>query len=306
MIRMRYAISAARSPRPSSTLPAAGRVSSADPVLRVQHQLTDRDLLLLDWLADHQVLTTPQITTALFGSPDLAHRRLLVLQRLGLIDRFRPLRAGGGSHPWRHVLGPLGAQVIAATRGEPTPRPGATTARIRRIAASRTLDHLLGINGFFTDLAGHARTHPGHTLDRWWPETRCATAGVFGTGLITPIRPDGHGIYTHQTSDGQRQTCFLLEWDTGSESLPVLIGKLARYTTHVERGGPAWPVLIRLPDPTREQNLHIHLPDLHLPLPVATTTADRLHHAGPAGPIWHLHRTPGRLCTLLDLNPADH
>src|SRR5207244_3939814 len=103
---------------------------------------------LLDWLADHRVLTTLQISHALFGSLDFAQRRLLTLHRLGLVDRFRPLRAGGGSYPWHYVIDQVGAEFVAASRGDKPPRRGDMVDRKRRIAASRTLEHLLGVNQF--------------------------------------------------------------------------------------------------------------------------------------------------------------
>lgn len=34
------------------------------------------------------------------------------------------------------------------------------------------LPHLLAVNQFFTDLAGHARIHPETELTRWWPSSR--------------------------------------------------------------------------------------------------------------------------------------
>jgi predicted transcriptional regulator len=167
-------------------------MASRDRVLQLRARLTERDLLLLEWLADHQVLTTPQIATALFSSLGFAQRRLLALHRAGVIERFRPLRPGGGAYPWHYVLAQTGAETIAAARGQSSPRPSETAQRIRRIATSRTLDHRLGVNQFFTDLAGHARTHPPTRLERWWSEARCAAPGAFGPGLVSPIRPDGH------------------------------------------------------------------------------------------------------------------
>jgi hypothetical protein len=41
------------------------------------------------------------------------------------------------------------------------------------------LPHLLAVNGFFTDLAGHARTHRGTQLTRWWPSSRCQQPDAF-------------------------------------------------------------------------------------------------------------------------------
>jgi hypothetical protein len=257
--------------------------SSGDRVLRVRAQLTSRDRLLLDWLADHRVLTTFQISHALFGSLDFAQRRLLKLHRLGLVDRFRPLRAGGGSYPWHYVLDQVGAEFVAASRDRAPPRPGQTTERKRRIATGRTLSHLLGVNQFFTDLAGWARTHPPARLERWWPEQRCAEPGTFGTTLISPVRPDGYGVF----SDGDRRVAFFAEFDTGFEQHGVLLGKVSRYASHVAKGGPAWPVLFWLPTTARERRLHQLLAGVDLAVPVATAARDSLD-AGmcPADAVW--------------------
>jgi hypothetical protein len=187
-------------------------ISVPDQVLRVQSVLTARDHQLLNWLYDHGVLTTGQIAEALFPSLDFAQHRLHRLTALKVVDRFRPFRADGGSHPFHYVIDQLGAEVVAAQRDEPIPRPGYAKAIRRRWTASRILRHRLGVNGFFTQLAGQA----GHGLQRWWPESRCSAAGAFaGPGdrveLITQtlIRPDGHGVWSGVP--------FFLEYDTGGE-----------------------------------------------------------------------------------------
>ena len=275
--------------------------SGGDRVLRVRAQLTDRDRLLLDWLADHRVLTTFQICHALFGSLDFAQRRLLKLHRLGLVDRFRPLRVGGGSYPWHYVLDQIGAEFVAASRDRTPPRPGQTIERKRRVAASRTLDHLLGINQFFTDLAGWARVHPSARLQRWWSEQRCAEPGVFGATLISPVRPDGHGVF----AEGGRRVAFFTEFDTGFEQHSVLLAKVSGYAGHVAKGGPAWPVLFWLPSTAREQRLHHLLTGIDLSFPVATAARDSLD-AGACGAdaVWLVvgdSDAPRRLMDLADL-----
>lgn len=279
--------------------------SGGDRVLRVQARLTDRDRVLLDWLADHKVLTTFQICHALFGSLDFAQRRLLNLHRLGLVDRFRPLRAGGGSFPWHYVLDQIGAEFVAASREQAPPRPGQTTERKRRIAASRTLEHLLGVNQFFTDLAGWARTRPDARLERWWPEQRCAEPGVFGTTLISAVRRDGHGVF----AEGKRRTAFFAEFDTGFEPHSVLLAKVSGYAAHVARGGPAWPVLFWLPSVARERHLHDLLADIDVTVPVATAARDGLDAgACAADAVWLVvggSDAPRRLVDLADLgDPA--
>jgi hypothetical protein len=278
--------------------------SSGDRVLRVQAQLTERDRLLLDWLADHKVLTTFQICQALFGSLDFAQRRLLRLHQLGLVDRFRPLRAGGGSYPWHYVLDQLGAEIVAASRGEKPPRRAQTVDRMRRIATSRTLDHLLGVNQFFTDLAGYARNHRPARLERWWSEQRCARPGAFAKVLISPVRPDGHGVFAQ---DGRR-VAFFLEWDRGGEQRRVLADKLAGYARHVALGGHAWPVLFCLPTSGREESLHRLLDTIGVVVPVATVARDSIDTgAGPADAVWLVHGgsdAPRRLIDLADVGAA--
>lgn len=252
------------------------------------------------------MLTTFQIAHALFGSLDFAQRRLLRLHQLGLLERFRPLRAGGGSYPWHYVLDLLGAEVVAASREQKPPRHGDLIARRRQIATSRTLDHRLGVNEFFTDLAGFARTRPPIRLVRWWSEQQCARPGAFGGVVLSMVRPDGHGIFT----DGDATVGFFLEHDVGGEQLRVLAGKLSRYATFVAEGGPAWPVLFWLPTSAREEHLHRMLDEVDVRVAVATAVRDSLERgACAADAIWLVHGRadpPRRLVDLAPLgDPAD-
>jgi Replication-relaxation len=149
-----------------------------DPVLRVQSQLTERDRLLLGWLYDHGILTSFQIAHALFPS------RLRTLHNLRLVARFRPQRAEGGSFPYHYVIDQLGAEVVAAGRDERAPRRNHARAERRRWTSSRSLQHRLGVNQFFTDLTGHAPNHLEAQLRRWLPEAACTTVAPFA-GLLT-------------------------------------------------------------------------------------------------------------------------
>ncbi|MGX6601686.1 replication-relaxation family protein [Micromonosporaceae bacterium Da 78-11] len=275
----------------------------SDRVLRVQAALSPRDHLLLQWLRDHGVLTTPQIAHALFPSLDFAQRRLQRLIAHEVVDRFRPLRHGGGSYPYHYVIDQLGAEVVAAQRDQPNPRPGYARDNRRRWTSARILPHRLGVNQFFTDLAGHARTHPDHHLLRWWPEIRSSKTGAFtrpgetisAQAFKTPIRPDGHGIWAHH----HRQVPFFFEYDTGGlggEPLTELLHKLAGYERLTIHGGPRWPILFRLHSTERETNLHNLLADTTTRMPIATavlTTGDGT--AGPAGRSWRLLGHPGLL-----------
>ncbi|MGH9005196.1 MAG: replication-relaxation family protein, partial [Acidimicrobiia bacterium] len=57
-----------------------------------------------------------QLTDLAFPGTDTAEHRLVILHRLGVVDRFRPHRRHG-SAPYHYVLGPAGAAVLAAERG---------------------------------------------------------------------------------------------------------------------------------------------------------------------------------------------
>jgi protein involved in plasmid replication-relaxation len=278
-----------------------------DPVLRVQSQLTDRDKVLLGWLYDHGVLTSFQIAHALFGSLDFCQRRLRTLHALRLVARFRPQRAEGGSYPYHYVIDQLGAEVVAAGRDERPPRRDHARVERRRWTSSRTLAHRLGVNGFFTDLAGHARTHPGAQLQQWLPETGCLQAGTFTrpddpalVGAYQPrVHPDGYGLWAEH---GVLVPAFV-EYDGGGEQLSVLLGKLAGYRELFATLGRVWPVLFWLPSAARERNLRRLLAEQPPVVPVATAARDHAVAAGlcPAEAVWAVAGGDGRRLRLAEL-----
>ncbi len=265
-------------------MPATVRLRT-DPLRDLRH-LTPRDRQLLAWLADHQTLTTRQIATALFPSLRAAQKRLTLLHRIGAVDRFTfaptPTTRGG----LRYTLGPLGDLL------NPHP-PGRRSHLARRVDIARNphLNHLLGVNGFFTDLHGHTRTHPTTRLHRWWNETH--TTAVYA---LAGVHPDGHGIW----QAGNSTVGFFLEHDRGTEPLRTLLAKLPAYL-RLAVAGPHYPVLFHLPTPGREAHLHQRLADLHLTIPIATST----HNRHPAGPVWALAGAGGSRVCLHDL-PSSH
>src|ERR1700760_4137151 len=97
-------------------------------------RLTERDHTILGWLYDHKVMTTDQIATALFPSLDTAQERLRTLHVLGLLDRGRIHREGGGKYSWRYMLDRDGWEIVAAVReGRPPPRRDKVRARNIRL-----------------------------------------------------------------------------------------------------------------------------------------------------------------------------
>lgn len=280
-----------------------------DPVLRVQSQLTDRDHVLLAWLADHGVLTSFQLAYALFPSLDYAQERLRKLVRLRVLDRFRPQKPDGGSYPYHYVLAQLGVEIVSAQRGADLPRRDQARRRRWHLTNRANLPHLLGTNGFFTALAGYARTHSGCALARWWPAAHCQQMGAFAEDsddvhirTYTPTaRPDGHGIW----SEGGRSVAFFLEFDTGTERpLSRLADKLDGYANLARVTGRVWPVLFWLPSTARERHLHQAFTESGVRYPAATA----VHGDGAANPaeaVWWLHRRPGAPVRLVDLSKAD-
>jgi hypothetical protein len=264
-------------------------------------RLSPRDRRLLAILSDHLVLTTPQIAAALYSSTRMAQHRLHQLRGLDLLDRFAPPRNRrvGGSGPTRWTLGRLGIDLHAAgQRGRFT---SARTARqhLAHLAESPRLAHLLGVNGFFTDLMAHTRTHPDTDLVRWWSEPHTARR-------FTGVHPDGHGLWR----DGNQLVGFFLEHDTGTENLPRLVAKLAAYERLARAGGPAYPVLFSLHSQDRERHLHTALGDVTSRCPIATsvraTAASAARHGGPAGAIWALAGQPLQARRRLADLPSDH
>jgi hypothetical protein len=224
-----------------------------------------------------------------------------------VLGRFRPQKPDGGSYPYHYVLDQLGVDVVAAQRGEPMPRRDQARLRRWHLTNRANLPHLLGVNQFFIDLAGHARTHPGASLDRWWPASRCQQPGAFldpGDDNIATmayhakIRPDGHGIWT----EGDRQVLFFVEYDNNTEPLWKLTAKIDGYTALANTYQWVWPVLFSLHSAIRERHLHQELSDDGIRYPVATTTRDDATQTGkcPAEAVWWLHRHDGGLLRLAD------
>ncbi|MER7273519.1 replication-relaxation family protein [Dactylosporangium sp. NPDC000244] len=279
---------------PTSGQAASSSRLTASVVAAELARLTPRDRLLLDLLDQHQTFSTEQLVTLAFGSVGRARNRLNTLYGRDILDRFR-LFHRPGSQSWRWTLGPVGAAIVAAGRGDAMPRPAAVRDTTARLAMSPRLNHLLATNGFFVALTGHARATTeagsGVRLARWWNEQRCRDA----TGNL--VRPDGHGVWV----TGGRAVPFWLEMDLGTEALQRVAGKLTGYAALGPRR--AYPVLFWLPTAAREANLHALWSRTGIPDGVAIATgADDYAAAngGPAGPVWRRPGDPARV-TLADL-----
>ena len=225
-------------------------------VLAASAHLTDRDRDLVRLVAVHRVLTTGQLTALGFGNLTTARHRLSALVRLGLLRRFRP-HPPIGSAPWHYVLGPTGAAMLGVEdRDEKRWAPHVRADRQLALERSGRLAHMTGRNWFFAALAQHARQHGGE-LREWLNEADAAAryehTAISRDDRARLPRPDAAGTWAQ---DG-RVISFLLEYDTGTEHLAVLAGKLDGY--YVLAAGLAWheqvcPVLLFcFGSPRREQ-----------------------------------------------------
>jgi hypothetical protein len=241
-------------------------------MLRLAGRLTDRDRMLCRLLHEHRVLTTGQLADLAFPNTDTAEHRLVILHRLGIVDRFRPHRRHG-SAPYHYVLGPTGAVLLAAEQGITVSQLGWRRDRVLGLATSQHLAHLVGVNGFFSALARAARRQPGAVLVAWWPAQRCAARW----GSL--IRPDAYGRWRQQ---GVGEVDFFLEYDRGTEPTARLAAKLTGYADLAQVTGIATLLLVWLPTPAREAAARRVL--LHPAVRVATA-APRTPQ-GPAEAVW--------------------
>ncbi|GAB2709538.1 replication-relaxation family protein [Nocardia thraciensis] len=264
-----------RAPRPTP--------AQASDTAQLVARLTDRDRWILRMLYEHRVLTTHQLAALAFPTLKIARRRLALLHRYGVVDRFRPFRTRG-SAPWHWVLAPAGAAVLAAEADTSLRTLQYRPQHALDIAHALTLTHTIGVNDWFTTLA--TRTHHDAQVTAWWSETRCRR--LWGD----LARPDSFGRYTRH---GHRLD-FFLEYDLATTTNPTRIAaKLLGYAELARTTGVITPVLLWVPTRLRETAARHALRDTAASLPdpgavpVATAAAELLDptsHPSPADRVW--------------------
>jgi len=253
--------------RPDHRVPTRQRTSPE--VLRTLiGRLTPRDREIMRLVWEHRTLTTHQIARLLFGSYSSAKERLSTLHRIRALDRFRPY-IGQGSAPWHYILDAPGAQILAGARSQTLTEFGYRRDRVLTLAYRASLDHTVGVNDFFVDLASHTREHD--TRLRWWTAAQCEAEW----GDI--VRPDAAGKWT----DNDKRVRFYLEHDRGTESLRRLAEKVDAYSElrRVTSRRDA-VVLFWLPSTQREHNVRARIPQPTVP---AATAVQGTH---PADAVW--------------------
>jgi hypothetical protein len=244
--------------------------NTAERLAVLAHRLTDRDRRLCRLVWEHRALTTMQCTELCFPSRHAATHRLVLLTRLGVLDRFRPFRATG-SAPYHYVLGAMGAEILAAEQGKTPSELGYNRAQALTLAHSPQLNHLIAVNGFFAALTATARRRPDAALLAWWSERRCRQRW----GRL--VRPDGFGRW----AEAGRTVEFFLEVDMGTETIAKVAHKLHGYADLATGSGIWTPTLLWLPSPAREAEIRRAI---GTPLvPVATASGPI---PDPAAAVW--------------------
>ncbi|MGH3826315.1 MAG: replication-relaxation family protein [Pseudonocardiaceae bacterium] len=234
--------------------------------------LTPRDRWLARMCFEHRVFTTHQIVQLAYPSLRAANHRVRELYLWRVLDRFQPFLSCGTA-PMHYVLDIAGAVALAHEDGLPPKTLGYRHEAAIGLAHSLKLAHTIGVNGFFTTLVAASRQpSAAGQLTAWWSETRCARH--FGD----LVRPDAYGRWR----EASREVEFFLEFDFGTEALPILASKLTSYHHLAAATGITTPVLIWLPTARREATARRALADAHSQLdhpqlvPVATSSAEHL------------------------------
>ena len=278
--------------------PSPSRRRPPRPPAGMAGRITGRDRWIVAMLAEHRVLSGPQICLLCFDGERAARARLTLLTGLSVLERFQP-RLRERRHPFHYQLGPAGARLLAAERGVSVREIGYRPDEQAALALSPRLGHLVGGNELFVRLSYASRGRPaGQGLSVWWSERRAASIW----GDLT--RPDGYAVWASPT----RQVAFFAEHDTGSESLPRVLRKLPGYTRLAAATGIPSPVLFWLPTLRREAALRAQLPTAGAGFPILTASRE---HGDPAGPVWlpthppaSLRLTPDQLADRYGLPPS--
>jgi hypothetical protein len=187
------------------------------------------------------------------------------------VERFRPFRSTG-SHPWHYILGEAGIHIVAAWRGVDRKDLKLHIDRLRAVAYSPRLPHLVEVNGFFTRLAHRCRSS-NLRLTEWWSERRCASEWK---GMV---RPDGLGRLRGSGVDVR----FFVEVDRGTESSARLEEKVARYARVARYADAPEAVLFLFHSERREAEARRVLVN---PGMVVLTGTRASGGQNPLGPFW--------------------
>jgi hypothetical protein len=221
--------------RPKRTVPTRGLSTTLirDEPIAAQTSTQDLSNLLASLIPlDHALLLAlhqyryldREHVEILLHSKDrrAAQRQIRKLHGLGVIQCWRRYTPPGRRNelPVVTLLSPRGADVLASHLKSP-----ATGYRRRAHDAFQNawhVDHDLGANGFFVQIAGAALSLCDEGLYHWLGEPSCRALYRQANARVAP---DGWGRYV--VCD--REVMFMLEWDRGTESVARLGAKFNPY-----------------------------------------------------------------------------
>lgn len=248
---------------------------------------------MLDCLGHHPLLRASDLCLVLDVERQFVQRALPRLLRRRLVVGL----AVGSRGEIGFSLTALALQLLAARDLTPARRyarhtsvtamPSKVQAPLPTLLHQR--QHTVGVNSFF--LAWLDRRPPGSSKLLSWLSAAEAAVRFERGGQRLWLRPDGTG---HVLAGGR--TCsFFLEWDRGTERLPVLAAKLARYREFFAAqdvlGREAPSLLLVTTTPNRELLIRGLASTILGPHTVrlCTTTASLLERLGPRAAVWLLH-----------------
>lgn len=271
--------------------PQADARPSQAQLNKLHRSLTQRDLVILQFLHDYRYLNTLQLKELFFPSLRSSQIRLQHLKHLGLVYVWKVIETPGVRR--RHsmcLISARGARVLADWHGEDQ------RAYVERSHDARDhcwhAVHDLEANQFCVSLVSRSRQLPGEGLLLWHGEEaiRAERRELARERKWPTPTPDGCGVYL---ADGGR-ILFDLEWDRATESMDRLRQKIASYVGYFEhfRNAEQHHVLFVVPTDDREDKLQYAIwhgrPNLGSDNCCSfwTTTSDRLRWWGPLGTIW--------------------
>lgn len=264
---------------------------SQTQLTKLHRSITQRDLVILQFLYDYRYLNTLQLQELFFPSLRSSQIRLQQLKTLGLIYSWKVIETPGVRR--RHsmcLISARGARVLADWHGDDQ------RTYVERSHGARDhcwhAIHDLEANQFFVSMVSRSRDAKRRGLLIWTGEEqvreeRRERAREIKQRIPTP---DGRGIYL--VNNGR--IFFDLEWDRATESLQRMRQKIAAYVAYFKhyRDADKYHVLFVVPNDDREDSLQYETwrgrPDYSLDTCCSfwTTTSDRLRWRGPLGSIW--------------------
>ncbi|MCY9785185.1 replication-relaxation family protein [Nocardiopsis sp. EMB25] len=246
-------------------------------------RLTERDMAIVGDVHDHQTLTTHQITRVHFpeACARRARRRLQLLHRYGVLDRFRRYTPRG-KLPDHWILAPTGAELLAYHRHVQVSDLDFHSDQAERLGYSRQLGHIEGLAESFVRFAEAGRG-PGK-LVRWYGQRECARQ--WGSR----IRPDGYVRWRQEESVLRA----FFEYDTGTEPLSKVRRKMVGYANLARHREVPSIVLFAVHSDQRAQHVETTLAqDVSETVGVYVTTHAQITGQGPAEAVWRVVGSSG-------------